>query len=223
MKHFRIILIICCTALSSCTTTKLLTSNVQPSEVTDIKLLEPYSYISMIKQGNNGQLDDSISSVSKELNINILRNLYGQIPVTGEIILSDHDTNETLEQEVESLVQIADRSKDISYVRITPTLDKILEANEARFGLIIVCAGFTREKGNYGKEIVKGAALGLLTMGMYYQTPIKAHSTIYAMIVDSEQDNVAFYRKSFKQDMEPLDHIVLTEQYKKIFKGYFWP
>jgi len=42
------------------------------------------------------------------------------------------------------------------------------------------------------------------------------------MIVDSKEDNVAFYRKSFKQDLEPLDQEVLTNQYKKIFEGYFW-
>ena len=41
------------------------------------------------------------------------------------------------------------------------------------------------------------------------------------MIVDSKEDNVAFYRKSFKQNMEPLDQSVLTNQYKKIFEGYF--
>ena len=222
MKHQTIFLILSCIILSSCTATKLLTSNVQPTEVTNLKLLEPYSYISMIKKGNRGQLDDSISSISKQLNINVLKSFNGQIPITGDIILIDSTINKDLEKECENLILTAERNKNISNLKITPTLDKILEANDTRFGLIIICTGFTRLKGNYGKEIAKGAALGILTLGMYYQTPIKAYSTIYAMIVDSKEDNVAFYRKSFKHDLEPLDQEVLTNQYKKIFEGYFW-
>lgn len=222
MKHQTIFLILSCIILSSCSATKLLTSNVQPTEVTNLKLLEPYSYISMIKKGNRGQLDDSISSISKQLNINVLKSFNGQIPITGDIILIDSTINKDLEKECENLILTAERNKNISNLKITPTLDKILEANDTRFGLIIICTGFTRLKGNYGKEIAKGAALGILTLGMYYQIPVKAYSTIYAMIVDSKEDNVAFYRKSFKQDLEPLDQEVLTNQYKKIFEGYFW-
>ena len=198
-----------------------MTSNVQASKVTDLNLLEPYSYISMIKKGNRGQLDDSISAVSKQMNINVIKGFNGQIPITGDIFLTDSAINKTLEEEYENLILTADRNKNITNLRITPTLDKVLEANNTRFGLIVICTGFTRIKGNYGKEIAKGAALGILTLGMYYQTPVKAYSTIYAMIVDSKEDNVAFYRKSFKQNMEPLDQSVLTNQYKKIFEGYF--
>jgi hypothetical protein len=221
MKRFKIYLILSCLVLSSCTTTKLLTSNVNPSEVTDLKLLEPFSYISMIKKGNRGQLDDSLSIISKQLVIKVLSNLKGKLPLIGEIILSDSTINKNLEKEFESLILTADRSKNISNLKITPTIDKILEANNVRFGLLTVNTGFTRTKGNYGKEIAKGAALCILTLGMYVQTPIKAYSTVYAMIVDSKEDNVSFFRKSFLQDKEPIDENVLTKQYKDIFEGYF--
>ena len=106
-------------------------------------------------------------------------------------------------------------------IQITPVLDKVLEANETIFGHVIVSSGFTRIKGNYGKQIVKGAALGLLTLGMYTQTPVKANSVIYAMIVDSDNNNVVFFRKSTLQDSEPLDEAILTKHFRKIFTGYF--
>ena len=222
MKHIKSILILCCLIFPSCTTTKPLTSNVKPSEVTELKLLEPYSYVSMIKKGNKGQLDDSLSSISKQLVYGVLENFKGQIPLNGEIILSDTAINTRLEKAYEYLILTADKTKNITNLKITPTLDEILEANETRFGLINICAGFTRAKGNYGKEIAKGAVLGILTLGMYYQTPIKAYSTVYAMIVDSQEDNITFYNKSFIQDMEPLDQSAMTKQYKKLFEGYFW-
>ncbi len=221
MSYRKIILILGCLLASSCTATKMLTSNVLPGEVTDLKLLEPCSYISVIKRGNRGELDDSISDSSKQLNMSVLEDFNGQIPITGDIILTDTSINKTLEKEYENLIQSADRNKSIASLQITPELDKILEANETRFGMIVICTGFTRVRGNYAKEVTKGAALGILTLGMYYQTPIKAYSTIYVMIVDSKEDNVAFFRKSFMQDREPLDLTVLKGQYKKIFDGYF--
>ena len=136
--------------------------------------------------------------------------------------MPDTAIRNSLEKEYEFLILSADRTKNITNLKITPTIDKVLEANDTRFGLLIINTGFTRIKGNYGKEVAKGALLGVLTLGMYYQTPIKAYSTIYAMIVDSKEDNVAFFRKSYLQDQEPLDESVLTKQIKKIFEGYFW-
>jgi len=222
MKYFKFFLILIGCVLLSCTATKPLTSTVKPTEVTDIKLLEPYSYISMIKKGNRGEVDDSISAISKQVNINILKSMSGQLPISGDIILDDSSVNESLEKEFEYLILAADKNKSITNLSITPTLDRVLELNSARFGLIVVCTGFTRVHGNYAKEIVKGAAMGILTLGMYYQTPIKAYSTIYAMIADSQENNIAFYRKSFLQNKEPLDQEVLKSQYKKIFEDYFW-
>jgi hypothetical protein len=208
--------------LTSCTVTNLLTSSVKPSEITNLKLLEPYSYIKIIEKGNRAKPDDSASVISKQFNISVLENLKDQIPITGEIFLTDTSTNKLLEKEYESIFMVADKNQNITNLKIPPTIDKLLEANETRFGLIIVCTGFTRVKGNYGKQVAKGAALGLLTLGMYYQSPIKAYSTIYAMILDSKEDNVSFYRKAYNPDFEPLDQSMLKKQYKKIFEGYFY-
>lgn len=221
MQNFKILLVLICCTLISCTATKPLTSHVTPDEITDLKLLEPYSYISMIKKGNKSQLDDSVSYVAKQLNIQVLNNMIGRIPISGEIFLTDEETNKTLEKEYELLMLTADRNKNISNLKITPALDKILEANETRFGLIIITSGFTRAKGNYGKQVAKGAAMGLLTLGMYYQVPVKSYSAVYAMVVDSKEDNIAFFRKSFLQDLEPVDPGVLSKQYHKLFEGYF--
>jgi hypothetical protein len=184
--------------------------------------MEPFSYISMIKKGNKSQVDDSLSFLSKQLVFRVIENYKAQLPLTGEIILSDTATKNNLEKEYELLIPTADRTRNISNLRITPTLDKILEANETRFGLLVVTTGFTRAKGNYGKQVAKGAALGILTLGMYYQIPVKAYSTVYVMIADSKENNIAFFRKSFIQDMEPLDESGMTKQFKKIFEGYFW-
>lgn len=84
MKSLKILLLLVCCGFVACTVTKPLTSDVTPAEVTDLKLLEPYSYISMIKKGNRGELDDSISAVSKQLNIDALKSFSGRSPQRGD-------------------------------------------------------------------------------------------------------------------------------------------
>ncbi len=222
MKQIRLLILLICFILYSCTTTKPLTSSVKPFEVTDLQQIEPYSYISKIESGNKRILNDTASKESRQLLIKISNELKGQIPLTGEITVVDTAIKRKLEKEIEFLCISAERLKNITDLKLTPLIDSLLERNGKRFGLIIVSVGFTREKGNYGKQIAKGAALGILTLGMYYQTPIKANSTIYAMIVDAQENNISFFRKSSLQDKEPLDENILTKQFKDVFEGYFW-
>jgi hypothetical protein len=48
MKRFNIITILCGLVLTSCTITRPLIYTVNPSEVKDLKLLEPYCYITLL-------------------------------------------------------------------------------------------------------------------------------------------------------------------------------
>jgi len=198
-----------------------LTSDVKPSEVKELQKFQTFAYISLIESGNRGKFNDTISNKSKEIFSEALHSFNNKIPITGEISVSDTIIENKIEKEIKFLCISADKQRSISNLKITPILDSLLENRDKRFGLITVTTGFTRTKGNYGGQIAKGAAMGILTLGMYYQTPIKANSTVYAMIVDSIDNNVAFFRKSFLQDKEPLDKTVLTNQIQKIFENYF--
>lgn len=224
MKYYNLLLIIFgVLTVSSCTTTKPLNSNVKPSEVTDLQYFEPMSYISLIQSGNRSKYNDTISKKSEKLLLKTVEEFGGKIPVTSIISITDTNTKNALEKEVEFLCLSADRQRNIANLKITPIIDSLLGSKGKRFGLITVATGFTRAKGNYGGEIAKGAAMGILTLGMYYQTPIKSNSTIYVMIVDTKENNVAFFTKSVLQDKDPIDETVLKKQFQKIFEGYYWP
>lgn len=56
---------------------------------------------------------------------------------------------------------------------------------------------------------------------MYYQSPISANSTIYTMIVDAKENNIAFYKKSSLNNKKPNNSEVIKKQVEKIFEGYF--
>lgn len=221
MKHLNQLLLVLL-ILSSCTTTRPLTSVVKPAEITDLQILEPVSYISLIETGNKGKYNDSISQSSQVLVTKALKSFPDNIPFTGEITVVDSRIKQKLAKDIEYLCLSAEKQKSISNLKITPALDSLLESKGKRFGLITVSTGFTRKKGNYGGQIAKGVLTGILTMGMYYQTPIKANSTIYAMIIDSKDNNIAFFKKSFLPDKDPLEEAVVSKQIQKIFEGYFW-
>lgn len=182
-------------------------------------LFETFSYIGFVEKGNQASLNDTVSRQSKAL----LREVFGSfsnIPLTGNTELSG-DLGKIVEQEVHYLFGAARKRSNLPKIVLTPVLDSLLETSGNRFGLITITSGFTRRKGNYGGQIAKGAGLAVLTLGMYTQVPFKASSTMYAMIFDSKDNNVAFYKMSHVADKEPLDKEVVTKQVSGLFKGYF--
>ena len=51
--------------LSSCATSKFLTSDVKPAEINEVLKFETFSYISLIEQGNRSVYNESLSSETK--------------------------------------------------------------------------------------------------------------------------------------------------------------
>lgn len=216
------VILIAIFSLSSCVTKKPLSSNVKPIEVVDLQLFEPLSYVSFIETGNKAALNDSLSLESKQLVIKTINTFRGKLPVTGELFVADSVVNRKLAKEIEFLCVVADRQKKISNLKVTPTIDSLLRSKGKRFGLLTVLSGFTRTKQNYSKQIIKGAAVSVLTLGMVYLEPVKANSTIYTMIIDVELNNIAFFKKVSRQDKDPLDGNILRKQITEAFNGYFW-
>jgi hypothetical protein len=206
---------------ASCSTTKFLTSGVNPAEIRDLQKFETISYMSLIEKGSMSKQNDSVSNVSKAILDETLSSFEDKIPLSGNIKADNPGLQKKVRNEIETLILTADKQKQVDGLKLTPAIDSLLELNGKRFGLLTVTSGFTREKGNYGKQVAKGAAMGILTLGMVYQTPIKSNSTIYAMIVDAKDNSVVFYRKSMVEG-EPLNKDVLSKQINKLFEGYFW-
>jgi len=200
----------------------MLTSKVKAHEITDLQRFETLSHISLIEQGNRLIYNDTLSLKSSKLFSDVLMSMDDRIPLTGDITVGDRFTQIKLAKEIGHLCTTADRQKSVANLRLTPTLDSLLETNDKRFGLLTITTGFTRAKGNYGRQVAKGVGLGILTLGTVYTSPIKASSTVYVMIVDSKDNNVAFFRKSLLGDAQPLEEKILRKQVQQIFNGYFW-
>jgi len=191
--------------------------------------VEPFSFISLIEKGNMGVYNDSISKIAKNALNESLETFREKLRLSlEEIYVTDTLAKKELEQEIDFFIREAERNKKKKNhtIEITPLVDSLLSVNDKRFGLLIIQNGFTRAKGNYGGQVAKAIGMGVLT-GLatgtaYYQNPIKSGSTVYVVIVDNQEKNVAFYNKSIMQDREPTEKENITKQLQNIFEKYFW-
>ena len=226
MKKVNLFLIII-VLFASCNTTKFLTSDVKPLEITEMLKIQPFSYISLVEQGNRGVFNDSISNEAQIALNETLEIFRDRIRLSStEVILTDSAEISWLEQEIDYLIISAERNRNVKNIAIPPFIESLLTANDERFGLIIVQSGFTRTRGNYGGQVAKqigvGILTGLLTGVAHVQTPVKSGSTLHAIIVDNQNKNVAFYNNSVLQDREPTNKETITRHLNEIFRGYFW-
>ena len=211
----------------SCNTTRFLTSNVKPHEIIEMLKIQPFSYISLVEQGSQGVFNDSISNEAQIVLNETLESFRGRIRLAPiDMILTDSAELSWLEKEIEYLIISAERNRNVKNIAIPPFIESLLTASGQRFGLIIVQHGFTRTRGNYAGQIAKqigiGILTGLLTGVAHVQTPMKSGSTLYAIIVDNQNKNIAFYNKSFIQNREPTDEATITRHLNEVFRRYFW-
>ncbi|MDR2890329.1 MAG: hypothetical protein LBV18_01790 [Alistipes sp.] len=218
-------LLVIAAAVSSCSATKYVASDVDPAEIYDVARLGTISDIALVWRGEEAQYDELIS---EDAGILVSETLDRMRVALDEMIVSDPVEREILQEEMDMLLSsVSENRKEIQNVRITPAIDALLTANGERFGLILLHTGFTRVKGNYGKQVAKGVGVailvGVLSGGMVVGTTNvqKANSTMHAIIVDSERDNIAFYN-SVTGESEPASEDVVSRQVIKLFKGLFW-
>ena len=213
----------------SCSSSKFFTSDVKPIEINEMIKVEPFSFISLIEKGNMGVYNDSISKIAKIALNESLETFREKLRLSmEEIYVTDTLAKKELEQEMDFFIREAERNKKKKNhtIEITPLVDSLLSVNDKRFGLFIIQNGFTRAKGNYGGQVAKSIGMGVLT-GLatgtaYYWNPIKSGSTVYVVIVDNQEKNVAFYNKSIIQDREPTEKENITKQLQNVFEKYFW-
>ena len=222
MKEKIIGIIILGIILQSCVTNKYLSSATPMNQVTNIEYFEPYSYIQLIKKGNKSELNDSLSLESKRRIDSVIysnKNLY---KVKNKIIIENSSINEKVENELSFLIQSAMQKRKLEGIELTPVIDSILESRNQRFALGIVAVGFGRRKGNYGGQVAKGVAVGVLTLGLFAPVPIKSNLSLYSVIVDSQKNEIAFYKKTLPIEKSPTDPIIIKRQLDKLYENYLF-
>ena len=221
MRH--LIILVSILTLTSCGVNKHLASSTTTStEINNVDYFKPLSYIQFIEKGNRAALSDSLSKITSENLGLLLEKNKTSLRLNREIPFPNDTVKAKVEDELAYLVRLITQRKKLNGIPLPYTIDSILKNNNQRFALATIATGFGRRKGNYGGQVAKGAAVGILTLGMVIPTPVKSNLTLYAFIFDADKDEITYYKKSMPVEKEPTDQQVMDKQLIKLFNGYLY-
>jgi hypothetical protein len=222
-KNIPFLFILTILLLSACAPKQLMTSETELETIQELNIFQPVSVISLIHQGdgNEAKYNDSLSTIARE---NISLGIYEYLSnrYSLENLTLDYLTQETVNNEIYQMTRFIQYQKTIENIPFPPTIDSIMKSNNSDYALCILQLGFSREKGNYGAQVAKGALTALLTLGMYYTTPVKASSDLTICIIDRKSQSIIFHNKSILQENEPIEKKVTDKQIKSLFDEYFY-
>jgi hypothetical protein len=216
MKKTTIILLFVSLLVQACATSEELSKIIKPKEIERLGYFTPISYMGIIEKGNKGTRSESLSKESTGLLDSLIAAKKQTFHIQSDLTPADTIISNRLNKEISNLVFQATTKTKVININLSPTVDSVMEANQERFAVALVATGFSRVKGNYGGQVAKGIGVGLLTLGMYTPVPVKANSTIHAVIFDAKNNTVALYKRSQLVDKEPTDRKVLNKQVNSV-------
>lgn len=224
----RLFLIAAILLSASCSTYHYVSEDA--ASVDDITLILPYSRVFYIDK--DGESYDEKLSVEQQQILTGL--LYGMgLPIKDTLNVVGLPNQKDLDEEISFLPAI--NPKEVGNLNSDGPVDKLLEKNGARYGLIIFSEGFVKDKALYKSEVAKtlivgivgglvgaaiGGALGGSGIGMsYVATPGWAYgSSLYAMLIDTQTDKVLYYNRVNPEERNPMKSETLASQLEKLFK-----
>ncbi len=163
-------------------------------------------------------------AISKETNFNLTNTIFKyklKLPVWEYFYSKDSVANEKINTEIKLLFVAMKIAKKTTDVKITPFLDKILETNGKRFGLLIFAEGFSRTQKNYNNQLMLGALTAVVFgLGNAY-IPDKNYLSLYAIIIDAKENNIAFFNDAYGPNIDPSNQQNMYYKVDELFSKYF--
>jgi hypothetical protein len=208
-------------SIISCGTTRLLHSKLKPNEIKTLDLLILPSNISSISKSNRPEFNQALSD---SFQVSFESKIANYIPSEikkGEIITPNLVEKQSIDQELFNLISFVEKKRNIKNIQVSHKLIDYFSRHKNEYVLVGFSSGFTREKGNYGKQVVKGLGVGILTLGMVVPVPYKANLTNIILILDVKNANIAFYRRA-TGEIEPLKEANIERRIKFLLDSYFY-
>ncbi len=207
-------------SLFSCAN-KYMSSKVKATEIKEMYLFQPIVSVFTMEKGNKVLYN---AAISNETNFNLTNTIFKykqNLPAWEYFFFKDSAGSEKINDEIKLLFRQMKIAKKTTDVPITPFLDKILETNGKRFGLIIFAEGYSRTQKNYNNELMLGALSAVVFgLGRAY-VPDKNYLSLYAIIIDAKENNIAFFNDAYGANRDPLNQIDMFNRVNELFSMYF--
>lgn len=230
MKKLRILLFLCLLfAAVSCASSRYLPKDLVAG-IDRLAVLAPLSYVDYLAEDGNFYPDDSLSAYSQDMLVEAL--MTSGLPVSKFIPVEYLSLGQSFENTVASLSRLT--PKQVPYLEIPPEIDRLLEANGERYGVMVFNTGFVRDIKEYRKELAKDVALTVVTTALAvligggistYGAPEKNISQMFAIIYDAQENRAVYYNNTAgaNESRSPLDPASLRKQVDFLFKPLIKP
>ena len=221
MKKTLFLLVLVVLAVSSCATARYYGGFTPENARQDMALMGPVSSIYYLDENYNESFNDTLSIISETLITRLVDEMG--VPVSGRIELNDDEKEEAFA----FLRYLYERAwETLDTFPIPDLLDKALEAQGYRYGLVLVARGMTRDAKEYAKEVALNVlvdvALTVLIPGTAV-VPIPSdscYSQISAAVLDSETNRIVFYNATVPKEKNPLRPGPVQKQLNKLLKDF---
>lgn len=199
-----------------------LKSRISPKTIKKIDFHILPSQISSISKANQAEFNPALSDSFKIIYESKIGNLIPNDVVKGIFVSPDLVEKQSLYDELYNLISLVEKKRKINNIQVSSKLIDYYVNQNYEFVLVGFSSGFTREKGNYGKQVAKSLGVGLLTLGMFVPISYKANLTNIIFIIDVKNSNIVFYRRN-TMELEPLKEKNIERRLKFILDSYFVP
>ena len=208
-------------AICSCATNRYIAPDLA-GNLDEVAILTPFTYVEFLDAKGEVAYDDSLSAVCAQLITNAL--LQSPLP-TGRMIPVDlAGEDPTFRDAIASLREID--PKKAGEIPIPQELDRLLEENGQRYGVVVFANGFTRDRKDYGKKMALGLGMAILTTAISlgtvtaYSIPEKSILRTWIGILDAETDQFVFYNRRTAEDAEPTKIKHVSDQIRRLLKDF---
>lgn len=219
-----------CLIFTSCNGSRYLSSKANAKEITELEVFRPLSFIALVEKGNKGNINDSISlGLEKIITKELFDTSFFKAKL-NPIIIKDEYVETQLEYEIIKVSMGLAGDLNIRTTKIPPRIFMALKSRGKRFGLIVLCNGFTRTKENYKKEVkdpmlksaIETVILNTSINGLFISIMPGAGSSISlsVLIVDVEKNNIAYFRESTFSSLNVLDQNLINKEIRKLVSKY---
>ena len=218
MKRFTLILLAALSFMAASCATYTASSPLK-EPVDDLVLLEPISVIQYFTQEDMVIVDNDMSVESSEMVASSILGRPGYFHITDDAIL----TSEAQEDLVGFFNYIRGLSKRaIPSMPIPKSVKDVIESTGHRYAMAVVSGGFTRNKKNYTRAIVRSIAISILSLGSVVPVTYRNAFNAAVIIFDTKTDQVIYYNPVDPETMDPLDNIRVDHYLSRLVKGYKW-
>lgn len=207
-------------AMTSCASSRYISkSSIDPE--TGFALIEPFTWIEYMDSDRNTTYDDSLSWTCSRI---ITEEIIASGLPLNQLIELNFDSNESYIDAITSIKGI--QTKKAGRYPIPIELDRLLEENGQRYGIVVFAEGFSRDSKGYMKDVLLGVAITAVTMLVSFGTvavtniPYKSALDMYLAVIDSQENCIVYYKCRAGEDLEPTRRSNVGEMVERLVRPF---